>query len=58
MIRGIEFYILVWILVTFGIVGFRHLTGKEKWALTKAIAFGAFTAVVALFAVIGIVIIF
>jgi len=42
MIRGIEFYILVWILVTFGIVGFRHLTGKEKWALTKAIAFGAF----------------
>ena len=58
MIRGIEFYFVMWILVSLAIIGWRQLTGKEKWELAKVLAFSSITAVVALFLVILIVLIF
>ena len=58
MIKGILFFILVWILVIIGIQVFRILTSKEKWVLTKVVSFGAATAFVATVIVVFIVVIF
>ena len=58
MVRGIEFYIFLWIFFMFGVIGFRHLTGKEKWELAKVVWFGAWTAGIILGFLVFIVAIF
>lgn len=58
MIRGIIFFLIVWSAVAFGINLWRGLTGKEKWNTIKCISYGAITAVIALWFVVGIVFVF
>lgn len=58
MIRGIEFYIFVWFFVAIGIIGFRELSGKEKWQLAKVLIHSGIYAVIALIIVVSIVVIF
>lgn len=58
MLKGVEFYIFVWILAAASITAFRHLTGKEKLTLAKVIFWSALYAVIALVIVVGIVILF
>lgn len=58
MVRGIEFYILVWFMFMGLAIAFRHMTGKEKWQLVKVVWFGAWTAAIALAAIVAIVVMF
>lgn len=58
MIRGIEFYIVVWIIFMVAAISYRHMTGKEKWAAAKIIWFGAWTAAIAMSFVVGVVMLF
>jgi hypothetical protein len=42
----------------FGIKGFRELTGKDRWALTKLVAYSTICAVVAIAILVLLVILF
>lgn len=46
MIRGIMFDVLIWLLVSLGLVAFWHLSGVEKISLGKAGLYGLFTAII------------
>lgn len=43
-------FVLVFSLFFFGITAFRTLTGKEKWALTKLVAYSILCAVLTVIA--------
>jgi len=58
MIRGILTFLIMWALVVGCIASWRALSGKEKWSLVKTIAYGGFTATIALVFVIVLVILF
>ena len=58
MIKGIEFYFIVWLLFMGLAIGFREMTGREKWEAAKVVWFGAWTAAIALTIVVVIVVIF
>jgi len=58
MIKGIVFFVLVWVCVIAGITGFRTLTAKEKWSVAKTVMFGAVTAIAATVLVVFIVVLF
>lgn len=58
MIRGIIFFVAVWIITYVGIDTFRHLSGKDKLVVAKTATYAAFTALVALFVVLGTVFLF
>jgi hypothetical protein len=42
----------------FGIKGFRDLTGKDRWALTKLVAYSTICAILAIVVLILLVILF
>lgn len=58
MIKGILFFIWVWVSVAISIDVFRVLTSKEKWDLTKTLSFGAATAFIATVLIAFIIAIF
>ena len=58
MIKGIVFFVLVWICVIAVITGFRALTAKEKWSVAKTAIFGGVTAIAATALVVLIVVLF
>jgi heme A synthase len=58
MIKGVEFYILLWVVITFGIVIVSRNSHKVNISIIKAVLFGALTAFVSLGILILIVFLF
>lgn len=58
MIKIIIAFLVVFAICFFGIKGFRDLSGKDKWALTKLLAYSTICAMLALACLAIIVFIF
>lgn len=58
MVRGIFFYLLVWIAVTTGLYVFSRMGKSEKMTLYRCVAYGLGTATLALCLVLLIVYLF
>ena len=58
MTRGILIFIITCALLYGGIEGFRALTGKQKWALTKSVGYSILVSAIALAILAAIVIAF
>lgn len=58
MIKILLAFILAFAVCYFGIDGYRKLTGKEKWALTKLIGYSIICATLAICFLVAIVILF
>jgi hypothetical protein len=58
MIKIILAFLIAFIICFLGIKGFRELTGKDKWALTKLFAYSTMCALLAIAILVVIVIIF
>jgi hypothetical protein len=58
MIRVLMAWVLLSLAIGFGITAFRALSGKEKWELTKLIAYTLMCSIIALVFLVGIVILF
>jgi hypothetical protein len=58
MIRLWLAFIIVAVLIHFGITAWRNMTGKELWTLTKSVVYSIIVASLALVVMVGIVIAF
>ncbi len=58
MIKIILAFLVAFGICYFGIKGYRDLTGKDKWALTKLMGYSILCAVIAIAILISIVIVF
>ena len=58
MIRLWLVFLVVAILIHFGIVAWRSMSGKERWTLTKSIGYSIIVSSLALVVMIGLVILF
>jgi hypothetical protein len=58
MIKIILAFLFVFFMCYFGIQGYRDLSGKDKWALTKLIGYSILCALTAIVLLILIVILF
>ncbi|HEU0187940.1 MAG TPA: hypothetical protein VFR06_08615 [Gallionellaceae bacterium] len=48
MVRGILYYLLVWLVVSAGLFGYHHLSRREKMNVWRCTGYGLLTATVAL----------
>jgi hypothetical protein len=58
MIRLWLTFFVVSALIHFGIMGWREMTGKERWSLTKTLGYSIIVASLAMLVMVGIVILF
>ena len=58
MIRYILFFALLCLAIHLGITGWRDLTGKERWALTKSVLYSIIVGLLAVTVMIFIVVLF
>ena len=58
MIKIILAFLFVFFVFYFGIQGYRDLSGKDKWALTKLIGYSILCALTAIVSLIIIVVLF
>lgn len=58
MVRGILYYLLVWLLVSVGLFVYNHLSQREKMNLWRCAGYGLLTATIALGLVLLIVYLF
>jgi hypothetical protein len=58
MIKIILAFLIAFGICYVGIKGFRDLTGKDKWALTKLLAYSTMCALTAMVLLISIVVLF
>lgn len=58
MIRLWLVFAILAVLIHFGITTVREFDGKERWALTKSIAYSIIVALLATLVMVGIVILF
>jgi cytochrome bd-type quinol oxidase subunit 1 len=58
MIKIILSFLLVFAVFFIGISAFRSLSGREKWALTKIVAYSIICAVLTTVALIGFYLVF
>ena len=58
MIKILFAFIIAFSICFFGIKGYRELSNKDKWALTKLIAYSAFCAIITIVFLTSIVILF
>jgi hypothetical protein len=58
MIRLWLAFIIVAVLVHFGLTAWRNMTGKEQWTLTKSIGYSIIVALLAVLVMTVIVILF
>lgn len=56
--RILFMFLVFWIIITAATLVLRGMTGRERWALTKMLAFGLVTSLATTFVLIGIVILF
>lgn len=58
MIRIILAFIVVFLITFFGIKGFVQLSGKDKWVLTKLLAYSLVCAIITTVFLVSLVVIF
>ena len=58
MIRIILAFVIVFLITFFGIKMFTQLSGKEKWVLTKLLAYSMVCAIITIVFLISIVLLF
>jgi len=58
MIKGILFFVLVWLLVSVGITVFRSLSGREKFNVITLMSYSAVTALISTVLIVGFVLLF
>jgi hypothetical protein len=58
MIRLWATFILIAIIIHYGIISWRSLTGKERWSLTKTLFYSIIVSLLTLAVMIAIVVIF
>lgn len=58
MIRVYLAFVIIAILIGFGITAFRQMSGKEKWDLTKTIAFSVGCSILSLCILVTLVVLF
>ncbi len=58
MIKGILIYLALTGAIMVGITTMRHMTGQEIWSMSKTLLFSLVCAFLALFVLVGIVVLF
>lgn len=58
MIRLWLIFIALAVLIHLGITGWRQMTGKEQWALTKSIGYSIIVSLLAVLVMVVIVVLF
>lgn len=58
MIRMLLAFLIAFAIFYFGIAGFRNLTGKDQWALTKLLGYSIMCASLAIVLLMLIVVLF
>ena len=58
MIRVFVLFIVLTALIALGVIGFRQLSNKDKWQLTKVVGFSIVCSLIATVILFGIVILF
>jgi len=58
MIRVILAFAILSMLIHFGITGWRSMTGKERWSLTKTISYSIIVSLLAIVVMMFIVVLF
>jgi hypothetical protein len=58
MIRLWLVFVVLAVLVHFGISGWRNMTGRQRWNLTKSLTYSIVTALLAVLAMIAMVVLF
>lgn len=58
MVRGILYYLVVWIIVSAVFYGYNHLSKREKMTVIRSVMYGLLTATLALCIVLLIVYLF
>jgi hypothetical protein len=58
MIRVILAFAILAILIHFGITGWRSMTGKERWSLTKTVSYSIIVSLLAIIVMMFIVVLF
>ncbi len=58
MIRVILAFAILAALIHFGITGWRSMTGKERWSLTKTVSYSIIVSLLAIVVMMFIVILF
>jgi hypothetical protein len=58
MIRLWLIFGIIWAVFFFGITAFRNMSGKDKWALTKTLAYSTLCSLLALATMVVIVVLF
>ncbi len=58
MIRVILAFVVLAALIHFGIMGWRSMSNKERWSLTKSLSYSIIVALLAIVALMFMVVIF
>jgi len=58
MIRVILAFVILAVLIHFGITSWRSLTGKERWGLTKTLSYSIIVSLLAIVVMMFIVVLF
>ena len=58
MIRVYLAFIILALLIGFGITAFRQMNGKERWDLTKTVAFSVVCSILSLCVLLALVVLF
>jgi hypothetical protein len=58
MIRVVLFFAILATLIHFGIIGWRSLTGKERWSLTKTLGYSIIVSLLAIVVMMFLVVLF
>lgn len=58
MIRAYLAFVIIALLCGFGITAFRQMTGKERWDVTKTVAFSLLCSILSLCVLVTLVILF
>ena len=58
MFRLVLVFVILAVLIHFGIIGWRSMTGKERWSLTKTLSYSIIVSLLAITVMTLIVILF
>jgi hypothetical protein len=58
MIRIILAFVILAVLIGFGITAFRQMNGKERWDLTKTVAFSLVCSILSISILVTLVVLF
>ena len=58
MIRLVFVFAILAALIHFGIIGWRSMTGKERWSLTKTLGYSIIVSLLAIVVMMFIVVLF